>query len=238
MATRQPFPHAPLDECGLNRQAVFNLHELPTDLIASLGYRGGAGLALRQLILIGHGGKALWEAVAHSGIASADPIDEFTVRTVRAWMAGYLPGHCYEILYPGSQPVALQGLGALAGWHHASPLMLGIDAEWGTWYAYRAVVLADTDFAPFPVVDRAPGDDSPCASCRDRPCIDACPAAAMAGGSFKLEKCVAFRQQEDSPCAFTCLARVACPVASEHRYSAEQLHHSYSISLQTIRKHD
>jgi len=230
MSEFQPFPGAALDRCGLNRHAVFALADLPDDIGGSIA-SDTAGY--RQLILIGHGGKALWESVTKSGIGGADPIDEFTLRTIRQWMSECQPDNRYAILYPGPQPIALQRLGALAGWHHASPFMVGIDAEWGTWYAYRAVVLADTHFAPSPAVDHV----SPCAACQARPCIAACPASAMAGGAFSLQKCVAWRKQDGSTCALTCLARVACPVGSDHRYCTEQLAHTYSISLQTIKEH-
>jgi len=235
MSEFQPFPGVMLDRCGLNRQAVFDLADLPGDIV-------GETAGYRQLILIGHGGRGLWEAVTKSGIGGADPIDDFTVRTIHRWMSEYQPGNRYAILYPGPQPVALQRLGALAGWHHASPFMVGIDAEWGTWYAYRAVVLADTHFALSPAVDpRASscfhGRASPCAACQDKPCIAACPAQAMACGSFSLARCAAYRLQPDSTCAFTCKARLACPVGSAHRYDADQLRHTYSISLQTIREY-
>jgi len=238
MSEFQPLPGAALDRCGLNRHAIFDLADLPDDVVDSI-VDGTAGY--RQLMLIGHGGRALWESVKKSGGAGADPIDDFTVRTIRQWMSESLPDNRYAILYPGSDNIDLQRLGALAGWHHASPFMVGIDAEWGTWYAYRAVVLADTHFAPSQAV--APGASScfhgrinPCAACQTRPCIAACPASAMADGTFSLQKCVVWRKQADSPCAFTCLARVACPVGSAHRYCTEQLAHTYSISLQTIRE--
>jgi len=230
MSEFQPFPGAALDRYGLNRQAVFDLADLPGDIVDSIA---GGTTGYRQLILLGHGGRALWEAVRKSGIGGRDPIDDFTLRTIGQWMAECQPDNRYAILYPGPQPIALQRLGALAGWHHASPFMVGIDAEWGTWYAYRAVVLADTRFAPSPAVDRS----SPCAGCQTRPCIAACPASAMADGAFLLQKCVAWRKLDSSPCAITCLARVACPVGSDHRYTAEQLAHTYSISLQAIREH-
>ena len=226
MSEFQRFPGVALGRCGLNRQAVFDIADLPDGVVGdTAGYR--------QLILLGHGGTALWEAVNQSGIGGRDPIDDFTVRVVRQWMSEFQPENRYAILYPGPQPIALQRLGALAGWHHASPFMVGIDTEWGTWYAYRAVVLADTRFAPSRAVDRI----NPCATCQTKPCITACPASAMADGSFSLQKCISWRKQADSPCAFTCLARVACPVGNDHRYTAEQLAHTYSISLQTIREH-
>jgi hypothetical protein len=118
----------------------------------------------------------------------------------------------------------------LAGWHHAAPFMVGVDITWGPWWAYRAALLADSDFCASGAVDRT----SPCAGCAKRPCISACPAGAMDAGHFALESCLAFRRQAASPCAFTCLAREACPVGAEHRYDAAQLRHSYGQSLSML----
>ena len=222
----QPFPAVALDRCGLNRQYIFDLADLPTEISATLGETA----PYRQLILIGHGGKTLWECVKAARIAGDNPIDDFSVQAIEQCFAKHLPGNRYRIIYPGEHPVGLQQLGKLAGWHHAAPFMVGIDPEWGSWYAYRAVVLADTDFCPSQAVDR----NSPCASCHAKPCITACPAGAMEGGSFALEKCIAYRKREDSQCKHTCLARIACPVGSEHRYDDDQMRHSYSISLAII----
>ena len=218
---------------------VFNLADLPRDIVETLGTDAAA---YRQLILIGHGGTALWEAIGKSGITGRDPIDDFTLHTIRHWMADELPGTRYNIVYPGPQTIPLQRLGALAGWHHATPFMLGIDAEWGAWFAYRAVVLADTHFSPILAVNRnahevAPGNSSPCTTCAARPCLAACPASALDDGQFALKKCLAYRQQAGSACAFTCLARLACPVGSEHRYGADQMRHAYAASLRDITEH-
>lgn len=214
-----------LDAAGLNLQAVFNTADLPPALRGQLETLGH----FRQLILIGHGGRRLWEAVQASGIVSADPIDEFSVRRVANWLAEQRPGCRHLLIYPGAPPVGLQKLGELAGWHHPSPFMLGINATWGSWYAYRAVLLADSDFAPTPPVR----DVSPCVACASRACVTACPVGALDGG-FSLEKCVSWRQQPASSCRTSCLARMACPVASEHRYCGEQIRHCYGISLRMI----
>jgi len=230
----QALPAAVLNEAGLNRQAVFALADLPADIRASL--EAIAPLAgYRQLILIGHGGRRLWECVKASGIRSADPIDDFTVRTIAQCFAAQLPDNRYQLLYPSRHPIGLQQLGALAGWHHASPFMVGIDAEWGSWSAYRAVVLADTRFPVLAQVDRSTlASGHPCASCQTRACIAACPAGALSDGPFKLERCLAYRKQPDSACRTTCQARLACPLGAEHRYTDEQISHSYSISLRMI----
>jgi len=230
MSERPPFPADFLDAAGINRQHVFDLADLPQEVIATLGETTG----FRQLILLGHGGRRLWECVQASGIGGEHPVDDFCVQTIGRWFAEQIPGVRYRIVYPGETLVGLQALGKLAGWHHTSPFMLGIDGEWGSWYAYRAVVLADSRFWPFFPADRS---ISPCETCSDQPCIAACPAEAMSDGQFSLTRCAAHRLQADSSCAFGCLARSACPVGSEHRYDDAQIRHSYAQSLSMLRKY-
>ncbi len=226
MSECSPIPAGRLAAAGLNRQHVFDLAALPAEIAATLGATAG----FRQLILLGHGGRRLWECVQAAGGAGGDPVDDYCARAVADWFAAELPGHRYRIVYPGSAAVPLQRLGTLAGWYHPTPFMVGIDPEWGTWNAYRAVVLADTGFSPSRPVDRS----SPCTSCQARLCTTACPAGAMNDGGFALQKCLAYRKRGDSKCRNTCLARIACPVGSEHRYDDEQIRHSYSISLAMI----
>lgn len=221
-----------LNGAGLNLQAVLDLDQLPADAVAALRDRYDPAHRYRQLILIGHGGRSLWDAVKASGIGSENPIDDFSVRTVERWFAEQFPDTAGEIIYPGDIPADLQALGRIAGWHHASPFMLGINAEWGTWFAYRVVLLADTDLEP----SRPVQTESPCVSCADRVCITSCPAGAMDGGSFALEKCIGYRRQASSRCKATCVARVSCPVGSAHRYGDEQMRHAYSISLREIER--
>ncbi len=223
------FPDSFLNEAGLNRQHVFDLDSLPAAVLAALDVQAGE----RQLILIGHGGRRLWERIQASGMAGSDPIDDYSVRTIRQWFARELPDHRFRILFPGARPIGLQTLGTLAGWHQPSPLMIGVDTEWGSWYAYRAVVVADTDFAPSPrrVVH------GPCSSCHPTPCIHACPARALDGGRFDLAACSHYRLIPESPCAMGCLARQACPAGSAHRYDEAQIRHSYGRSLAVIRQY-
>ncbi len=231
------FPADYFNQAGLNRQHVFDLAALPAAVQETLAAQEGE----RQLVLFGHGGRRLWECVQTSGSDGADPIDDYCIKTISEWFAAQAPALHYRILYPGNQSIALQALGKLAGWHHAAPFMVGIDAKWGSWFAYRAVVIADTNFCPDLAVDRAPkeaifGGSNPCLNCTTKPCIAACPAQAMRDGTFALEKCLDHRRENDSSCAQTCLARLACPVGKEHRYSAEQMRHSYLCSLKMIRE--
>lgn len=224
---------AVLNSAGLNLQAVLDLDELPTDIVEEIRCRFDPARRYRQLILIGHAGKTLWASVKASGIVSENPIDDFTIKTVERWFAEQFPNNCRETIYPGNNAVGLQTLGKIAGWHHASPFMIGINEEWGTWYAYRAVVLADTDLEPSKPIQSV----SPCDRCPDRICIASCPGGALEGGAFALQKCVGYRKQPSSSCKANCLARISCPVGVEHRYCDEQIRHTYSISMKTLEQY-
>lgn len=229
MSEARAHPWGFLDDAGLNRQHVFDLPGLPAEVLATLDVQAGE----TQLILIGHGGRRLWECLQSSGVSGSDPIDDYSMQTVRRWFAHELPERRYRILFPGERAIDLQKLGQLAGWHHPSPIMVGVDAEWGSWYAYRAVLVANTDFAPSPRLDGR----SPCPSCLTRACIEACPAKALEGGRFDIDACSRYRLIPNSPCAHGCLARQACPAGSEHRYEEAQIRHSYSRSLAVIRQY-
>ena len=219
-----------LDAVGLNLHAVFALDQLPDALRDALHNECDPARRYSQLILIGNGGRALWQTIQREGGHSADPIDDFSVREVRRWLAAQASGLNYEIVYPGERLIGLQSLGERAGWHFASPFMVGINECWGTWFAYRVAVLADTDFEP---TRRVPGE-SPCTTCRSRPCVAACPGNAIESDGFNLASCVNHRLRPDSACRTTCLARLACPVRAEHRYDDDQIRHAYAISLRFI----
>lgn len=254
----RPVDATRLKQAGLNLHAVFDLDQLPEEMAADLRARFDPARRYRQLILIGHAGKTLWASLKASGLASADPIDDFSVRTVKDWFAeqfarpeeteeaeetggektegkpaslAALPRHAF--IYPGEDAIGLQALGKLAGWHHPSPLMIGIDERWGTWFAYRAVLLADSDLETTPPRHGA----SPCTRCLERACAAACPAGALVGDRFALDLCIAWRARPESTCKASCLARLACPVGAEHRYEDAQIHHTYARSMQAIERY-
>ena len=161
----------------------------------------------------------------------AHPIDEFSRSQVTAWLARHQSDVRYRFVFPGPTGVGLQRLGLLAGWHHPSPFMVGVNAAWGSWFAYRAVVLADTDLATTAPVS-AP---SPCLDCASRICVSQCPAGALNAG-FDLSACLAYRCQSDSACQDRCLARNSCPVGAAYRYSDAQISYHYGQSMAMVRK--
>lgn len=220
---------------GLNVHAVFSLKSLPPEVLATLALTDEERGRFRQLVLIGHRGRDFWTALQRRGMHGAHPVDQFVTERVAAWMDGPLQGHAWRQVFPGPHPVGLQRLGELAGWHHPSPFWVGVDSAWGSWFGYRAVVLADTHLALTPRRETP----SPCDSCSNKPCIQACPAGALASertGAWQLQACLDFRKQPASPCQDRCLARNTCPVGADHRYADSQIAYHYLHSMQVIRE--
>lgn len=222
--------HAALAAAGLNLVAVFPLSAMPESVLQALQAAGHEPAQFRQLLLIGHAGKTLWQQMQAQAAGCADPVDTYTVQTVTRWLEVAMQGRRYVVLYPGQKPMPLQQLGAMAGWHHASPFWVGINQRFGSWFAYRALILTDSDFP----LSEPWQEASPCVTCGEKPCLNACPAGALASGSLELSTCLAYRRQPDAQCRYQCLARNACPVGAAHRYDADQMKHHYAASLAFI----
>ncbi|MDX8388163.1 MAG: hypothetical protein R8M46_06470 [Ghiorsea sp.] len=220
---------------GLNLQAVFNLQDLPQPLSTKIQTMHPNIADFKQLIVFAHGGKDMWQAMKSSDYAhSENPVDAFSKDAVKTYFEQDLTNHNCHFIYPHeSQNISLIELGELAGWHHPSPFRVGINQVFGTWFAYRAVVLADTNLPTTPKMDLP----SPCDACEDKPCISICPAEALEHGDLSLPTCLNCRLEEGSKCTSTCLSRLVCPIAKEHRYSQEQIKYHYGISMKTIKQY-
>ncbi len=242
--TRRPDPvFAELDACGLNLQAVFDLRALPGDVREALPAEArdpDAGDRLpdelrgrgRRLLLVGNLGPAFWRHATADGLHGEHPLDAFARARVDAWLDRRFPDARREWLYPGEPAIGLQRLGRLAGWHHPSPFMVGVNDAWGSWFAYRAALLADVDLAPTAPLAAA----SPCERCAARPCVAACPPGALRD-RFDLAACSGWRLAPDSSCREQCLARSACPAGAAHRYDPAQIAYHYGRSLATLARH-
>ena len=221
---------------GLNLAAVFEVNQLPSQIIGPIQEAGIKTEAFQRLVLFGNGGKLFWERLDHFGVNRPDPIDSFSLHLTRQFMQRIAGKDDHQlILYPQNELfLPLQQLGQMAGWGTPSPIGNSINPMYGLWFAFRSAFLTSV---PLPVmqVDLAP---SPCLSCETKPCQVACPAGAVKASAdrFKLDHCITHRLKENSPCAFDCLARQACPVGAEHRYPSEAVHLLYGSSINAIRR--
>ena len=224
-----------LSERGLLLRGVLSVAALPEPLRATLAAQDPAFLDYAQLLVFAHAGPRTWRALQTAPAdlrTTEDPIDTFSVETVREHLEHELGVQRFTLLYPGHRTIPLQELGALLGWHHPSPLRVGINHTFGTWFAYRVALLADTNLPLSPLPDDAAS--APCATCVDKPCLSACLGNALTQGDLSLPHCIDFRTRPESPCAHRCPAREACPIAPEHRYDADQIRYHYGVSLKML----
>lgn len=223
-----------LERKGINLVAVFALDDLPDELCSSIKALGVDIKDYQRLVLLGHAGKSFWSVLKNEDKSLFDreaPIDLFSHQVVEQTVRSYWGDVLIEALYPGDSSIPLQQLGKMAGWHHKSPMGVGINEEYGLWFAYRALFLID---APLPL-RRKPSGISPCENCLDKFCITACPAAALdCSKDPEINRCSQFRVKKDSPCQDRCLARESCPVALDQRYSREQISYHYLQSLRVV----
>lgn len=216
---------------GLNIYSVLGLEDLPPPLNASLAVPA-ARMASSRIILVGHRGGDIWPQVQPAIATAADPVDDFSRNTLQRLCDEVLTGYENRVIFPGADMMPLQQLGDRAGWGKSSWLGINIHASFGTWYAFRAVVLTSAPLRP----ETLPDSVYPCEKC-ERPCADNCPVTAPAQpGSFDLDACVNWRLGPDSPCARRCLARESCPVGVDNRYPPEMIRYFYSRSLESLKR--
>ncbi|MDK3073439.1 ferredoxin [Sedimentitalea sp. JM2-8] len=164
------------------------------------------------LVLLG-AGPGFWPGflvAPESGDGRADPIDRWSLRVIGG-MADALGA---TARYPfGGPPHAPFVAWALAsGRAFSSPTGMLVHVEVGLMISYRGA-LHFPDRIPFP----APSRISPCGSCRDRPCLTACPVGAFsAQAPYDLGACHAYLDTTAGGDCLVhgCAARRACPVSA------------------------
>ncbi len=230
-----------LHSAGFILHAIFDLTDLPEGIRADLAGPMQQG-DYTQLLVFAHAGKAFWRNMHRHpspDSRSEHPLDEYSRTQIEAILQAQVPSMDYQFVYPcgpattedsAAGRLDLQTLGKLAGWHHDSPLRLGIHTEFGSWFAYRAVLLCNSDFSPTAAQTGA----APCDNCALKPCISHCPAGAVTDTGLDLDACTRYRSQPQSDCRTQCLARSACPVGAQHRYSPAQMNYHYAQSLLMI----
>lgn len=178
------------------------------------------GGAAGTLVLAGSVGGSLWPAFAASEEVAdgrPDPLDRWSRRVLEAvaevlgaaalFPFGGPPYHPFQRWAQRAEPVA------------PSPLGLLIHPEHGLWHAYRGALLFPGRLA-LPPGEARP---RPCDSCRERPCLSACPVGAFDGRGYAVAACAARLRSEPAPCfEAACLARAACPVGRDKAYGGAQ----------------
>lgn len=171
----------------------------------------------RTVLLAGSIGGAMWPHFVAARRDEADPLESW-LRRVLAPVASAVGAAC---VYPFDGPpwLPFQRWAMRAEGLRASPLGILIHPEYGLWHAYYgALLLAEELAVPGPAPAR-----HPCDSCRDKPCLSACPVDAW-GESYDLGCCLDnLPTSRGAACrSGGCRARRACPVGRAFRYPDPQ----------------
>ena len=198
-----------------------------------------ATLQSGSLLLLGHAGKQFWEVYQQQTSLEyrnqADPVDRFSAEVTEVILTEHFPQVEKQRLFPSADcSVNLMALGDEMRWHSPSPLGMGIHSEYGLWSAYRAVWWLNIQR---PTIPRPEVTDI-CVNCQTQACVSACPGEAITFGNRpNLNRCADYRLEERSACASTCLARRACPYATEHQYPESQMAYHYELARSAIQSY-
>ena len=177
--------------------------------------------SVHTVVLLGFTGREQWPTFAASperGDGAPHPLDRWAQRIVDELARRFRARALYPFTGPPWWP--FQRWAQRAERLHPSPLGVLMHADYGLWHAYRGALL----FSRTLDVPPLKAWSSPCESCRERPCLGACPAGALADGRFLTERCLNHVVSAQGIACRTrgCLARYECPVAAAHRYDTDQ----------------
>jgi len=200
--------------------------------------RGCSNAAGDGLLLVLSLGAAFAEHTNFADSSIENPFDTRATELVRPVLREYFDELAPAVLlYPGSAVLDLRAWMAAGRIEYPSLLGIGIRPDCGPWFAVRAAAWVRIQISQRELLEtRYPSlaGDSPCDSCKDKPCLVACPVDALRAGEARLNTCVEHRVQVGSECAERCHARLACPVGQRQRYPDPQLRYHYRNSLSAI----
>lgn len=181
------------------------------------GVPGAVGDGTETLIVLGNAGPAMWRAfgAAPSRLGGLDRWTKATVSALAERMNARAIFPFEGPPYPPFQRWAMKAENL-----KPSPLGILIHPEYGLWHAYRGALLFARKIALPPPLPRP----VPCDTCRDKPCLAACPVEAFKEGRYNVPKCVGHvAGPRGGEClAGGCLARRACPVGRNYAYAPDQ----------------
>lgn len=230
MRTRHPDSEgirAVLESHGLFLRGVVNFANGDAAPVLSDGHPAAS------VLLVGNVGGSIWPAFSRWRAAQpdgggSDPLDAWSKAVIGAvaLSAGATAWFPSDPPWQSFQQWAMRAEGL-----KASPLGILIHPVYGLWHGYRGAL----GFSA-PVEGGAlPPRPHPCERCPDKPCLAACPAGAVRPEAFDVAACRSHLRGPEGQggcMVLGCLARAACPVGADHRYSDAQLRfHMAALSL-------
>lgn len=182
----------------------------------------GDGLpeGIKTLVLLGPDEPGFWACLTASAEwrdGAPDPVDRWSARVIGG-LAEIFGGKPF-FPFGGAPYYPFYQWALRSGRAWASPVTLLVHERAGLMVSYRgAIGLPELiDVPPAPAA-------SPCDGCAGRPCLAACPPAALTAKGYDVAACHAFLDQPaGGDClSFGCAVRRACPLSQAYGRLAEQ----------------
>lgn len=173
----------------------------------------------RTLLLVGPKEPGFWPlftASAEWRDGQPDPMDRWSRRVIGRIACDLGAKALFPFGGPPYHPFYQWALRSGRCWD--SPVRLLVHDTAGLFVSFRgALALKEPLTLPSPVA-------RPCDSCADRPCLTACPAAALTGAGYDVPACHAFLDTDAGQGCMTqgCAVRRACPVSRAYARMPEQ----------------
>lgn len=180
----------------------------------------GAPPGTGTLVLLGPMAQGFWPHVTAQPEftdGAPDPLDRWSARVIGALAAQWGGAALLPFEGPPWLPFQNWALKTARAW--ISPVAMLVHDTAGLMLSYRGAIALGQHLALPP----AP-KTSPCASCRDAPCLSACPAGALGRGGYDVAACHDWLATTPGKACMTagCAARRACPISISHNRPAAQ----------------
>jgi len=161
----------------------------------------------------------MWKAFLNERQDEPNPLDNWVQRIMSSIGKDLNRDVCFPNEGPPYYP--FQAWGEEAHAFFPTPAMPSIHPRYGTWFGTRAAFLSAK-----PATTAAPEGvaESPCLSCLDKLCLQACPCGALEPENYDIALCMDYTKSSDGyPCLKNgCRSRHACPIGQEYAYSQDQ----------------
>lgn len=195
---------------------------------------GNNGKQAKSVLLVGNGGGSMWPHFS-GWLKRQEPAPENPLDTWSRQIIGEVARkNNARAVFPSDKPyLPFQQWAARAERLRQSPLGILMHTDFGLWHAYRGALLFN-----FKISIQQPRDViHHCDGCVGKPCLNSCPVDAFLDIGYDVAKCVTHVRNVDGVrCRERgCIARNACPIATEHRYLAGQqsFHMAAFVKAQT-----
>lgn len=175
----------------------------------------------KTLILLGPEEPGFWRRITTSPeFGGPDPVDRWSERVINDLASKLDARAVFPFGGPPHKPFVGWALASGQVWQ--SPVNLLIHDIAGLFLSFRGALVFDTKLE-LPEAASA----NPCDTCRDKPCLTACPAHALTAAGYDVPACHRWLDQNTGKACLSggCLVRRSCPVSQTYGRLAEQSAH-------------